>query len=411
MDYVLGLSLTSSAVRWVLVEGDEGEPVDRGVFDGDAVRAMTADAIVDELLAGSVGDRVVRAVGVTFAAASEATARALVGALTARGFDGVTAVAELAAVDALACGIADVAELDGVVVCVVDDDGAVVAVLDAGGVTVERVAGRAGDPRFADALRTRWANDVCQPEVVFVLGTGNLESLANDLEQGSPAPVSTAVDADLAMARGAALASAEFVEPADVVSKRVALQGNSRVMTLTSVLVAASVTLVVSASVAVGLQLGSGSEPEPVQRPVTDAAQQNVPEVKPPAPPLPTAAPRSIAALTPPAEVPAAPPAAVESVVMAAPPAPEVLPEPPAYVPPAPEVPAYVPPAPEVPAYVAPVEPPAYVPPNTLPGPAVAQQAAPPAQQVVPQPVPPVEQPRLRDRIIDKIPILNRIGD
>ena len=164
MDYVLGLSLTSSAVRWVLVEGDEGEPVDRGVFDGDAVRAMTADAIVDELLAGSVGDRVVRAVGVTFAAASEATARALVGALTARGFDGVTAVAELAAVDALACGIADVAELDGVVVCVVDDDGAVVAVLDAGGVTVERVAGRAGDPRFADA-GTRAANAAaCEAE-------------------------------------------------------------------------------------------------------------------------------------------------------------------------------------------------------------------------------------------------------
>ena len=67
-------------------------------------------------------------------------------------------------------------------------------------------------------------------------------------------------------------------------------------------------------------------------------------------------------------------------------PAPEVAPAEPAYVPPAPEpvapAPEYVPPVPD-PVYVPPA-PPAYVPP-----------VAPP-------------QPRLRDRIIEKIPLLNR---
>jgi hypothetical protein len=68
------------------------------------------------------------------------------------------------------------------------------------------------------------------------------------------------------------------------------------------------------------------------------------------------------------------------------PPAPEVAPvvepadEPPAYVPPAP---VYTPPAP---AYVPPAPPPNYVPP------------APP-------------QPRLRDRIIERIPIINRFHE
>lgn len=76
---------------------------------------------------------------------------------------------------------------------------------------------------------------------------------------------------------------------------------------------------------------------------------------------------------------------------MAVPPAPEVAPinEPPAYIPPAPvytpPAPAYVPPAP-APAYVPPAPPPNYVPP------------APP-------------QPRLRDRIIERIPIINRFHE
>jgi hypothetical protein len=156
---------------------------------------------------------------------------------------------------------------------------------------------------------------------------------------------------------------------------------------LTSVLVAAVVTFVVAVSVAIGLQ---AVPDQPVQRGVVDAADRSIPAAPPPsvaqaAPVTPPAAPRPTPAMAPPKivgtvslnapQAPAPPPAAPVD------PAPEYQPPAPVYVPPAP---AYVPPP--APAYVPPPAP-AYVPP------------APPPQ------------PRLRDRIIEKIPIINRFHE
>ncbi len=88
------------------------------------------------------------------------------------------------------------------------------------------------------------------------------------------------------------------------------------------------------------------------------------------------------------------------TVAVAVPPAQEAapIPEPPAAAPIAPE-PAYVPPAP---AYVPPAPVPAYTPPV----PAAVPPAAPP-NYVPPAPV----QPRLRDRIIERLPIINRFHE
>jgi hypothetical protein len=190
-------------------------------------------------------------------------------------------------------------------------------------------------------------------------------------------PVYSAAEADLALARGAALASARAVNTLD--APRAPLM--SRTGALTSVLAAAVLIFVVSLSVALGLRLTPGSESTPERPRVANADA--------PAPSVPEAAPQSPRPATPPPPQAPAPEIIVaRTLVVAVPPAPEVAPppgpvnEPPAYAPPAP---AFVPPAP----------PPAYVPP------------APPPNYVPPAP----QQPRLRDRILERIPIINRFHE
>ena len=96
MECVLGLSLTPEAVRWVLVEGDEGYPVDHGTFDAEAMKHMGVGGLVDALLTDhAVTTSDVRAIGVTSAAGVEATAAAVVDALHARGLDDVVSVSDL----------------------------------------------------------------------------------------------------------------------------------------------------------------------------------------------------------------------------------------------------------------------------------------------------------------------------
>jgi hypothetical protein len=161
----------------------------------------------------------------------------------------------------------------------------------------------------------------------------------------------------------------------------------SKTSVLASVLVAAGVTLVISLSVALGLQATSDSPTEAqnasatgeqikeMTAPSKARAATAAPKLEqhPAGEPLPAARP---AAPEPAAPVPAAPP--VAQTMVAVPPAPAAVPDA--------DVPAYVPPAP---AYV---PPPAYAPPQ-------------------PQ-VPAVQpEPRLRDKIIERIPIINRFHD
>ncbi|MGB7504645.1 MAG: hypothetical protein WA965_04360, partial [Mycobacterium sp.] len=88
------------------------------------------------------------------------------------------------------------------------------------------------------------------------------------------------------------------------------------------------------------------------------------------------------------------------------PPAAPVAP-PPVYQEPIAPPPAYIPPAP---AYVPPVPPPNYLPPAPAPAPAYVPPVLPPPAQV-PNTVPQYQEPRLRDRIIERIPIINRFHE
>jgi hypothetical protein len=377
MDLVLGLSMTSTDVRWVLVEGTTGEGA---TIHRDSIDFDTLDDVID-----AVGDNRLHAVGVTWTNEAETEASIVLEALAARDLENVIAISELEAADALATGIAYRAGYNDVAVCLIEPDAAVVAMVNSEGVTVDRIArplDRADVVELPSSVIALFDMDDWQPEAIFVVGSADdLDLVMSSLEGATASPVISAAEADLALARGAALASARAVNTLE--APRAPLM--SRIGALTSVLVAAVVIFVVSLSVALGLRLTPGTDSTPEQRPAADAADAPAPAA--PAPSVPKAAHKS--------RPPAAPPSAARTVPAAVPPAPEVAPvaepvvEPPAAAPIAP-APVYVPPAP---AYTPPA--PAYVPP------------APPPNYVPPAP----PEPRLRDRIIERIPIINRFHE
>ncbi|WP_264000317.1 DUF7159 family protein, partial [Mycolicibacterium vanbaalenii] len=135
MDLVLGLSMTASSIRWVLVDGATGEEsvtIDRGSVPVDD--AFQADALLDRLLG-----RPVHAIGLTWTVEAERTASAVWQGLTDRGVENVIAVSDVESAEALACGIADLAGCERVVVGLAEPGTSVIAAVTPDGVTADRV--------------------------------------------------------------------------------------------------------------------------------------------------------------------------------------------------------------------------------------------------------------------------------
>lgn len=431
--------MTSEAIRFVLVEGatGDGATLDSGTLD-IAVSGADAEALLDAALgdgpyAAAPGHRP-RSVGVVWTDAVAAEATAVVAGLTARGVDNVIALTPSEAAAALVTGLSDLTGRTELAMCVSEPEVALAAVVTADNVLVDLVE-REDAAGLAQAVLGTIDSTGAQPEALYVLGSGSdVDALLAELGGQATVPVLSAAEADLALARGAALASAQdFVGVAAPLAIAHAAERprrpwlTRRVPALTSLLVAAVVSFVVSLSVALGLRLTPDTRSDDTATQQAASASDQPARAIAPAPealieiPLPPAAP-------PPAPPPAAPPPEVAPVVDAVPaapaPEPEVAPvsepafEPPAAPPPpapvdvppvyVPAAPVYVPPAP---AYVPPA--PAYVPP---PAPAYVPPAPAAPGYVAPQSpgyVPPVEapQPRLRDRIIERLPIINRFHE
>lgn len=387
MDVVLGLSMTSSSVRWVLVDaatGAENLTVDLGSVP--RLEDFDAGAFLAELL-DRAAPRRVDAIGLSWSTEAEYTASSVWQALTDLEVENVIAVSDVEAAEALACGIADIAGCERLVVCVAEPCESVVVAVTHDGVTADRVDNSA----LTDV-------EGYAPDAIFVLGSGDVAGAKSELERRLEVPVLSADESDLALARGAALAAASAVSILDA-HEAPARRRLTPTATLASVLAAAVVTFVVSLSVALGMSLTPDSPAPQMARSVTEPAPE--PAVTPKPTPV-KAAPKPEAAPTPPpqeaqpvavempapeaAPLPEAPPPVYEEPLAPAP----ALPPAPAYVPPSPPE-NYLPPAPAAPAYVPPAAPPAQVP------------------AVVPQQ--PVQQPRLRDRIIERIPIINRFHE
>ncbi|MEH3143638.1 MAG: hypothetical protein PGN37_26570 [Mycobacterium kyogaense] len=379
MDLVLGLSMTSSSVRWVLVEGTAGDgaTIDRGSVDRAGV---DAGALLDSLI-GEDASRRLHAVGLTWCSSAESTASAVWQALTDRGVENVIAVSDIEAAETLALGIAEVAGHERVIVYVAEPAASVLVGVTPDGVTADRVDGAA----LAEA-------ELPAADAAIVLGSGDIAGAMAVLQQRTNAAVVSADQSELALARGAASAAASAVALLEV-ADRSSGRRLSATAVLASVLAAAVVTLVVSVSAAVGLSL----TPDPAPH-MARSVQNEVPEAAPPAPEV----------VAPPA--PAAPPPAPAAPVVNEVPAPEAveLPAPPEAAPVVEQPPAAAPPP--APEYVPPAPAPDYLAP--APGAPVLVPPGGPLPAAVPPPVVVDNpQPRLRDRIIERIPIINRFHE
>ncbi|MCT7661881.1 hypothetical protein N4S67_26135 [Mycobacterium sp. CPCC 205710] len=399
--------MTPSAVGLVLVEGADadGATVDRDAIEilpgrrssAQQTSEQAAAAVLrTEAIAAVRGHRV-QSIGVTWSDDADTEASLLLRSLSDSGFDNVVPVRLPEATEALAWGIAEVIGHDITAVCVIEPETVIALIVHTPEGAVQTAVHHAMD---SEAALIGWLSAVFtqadwQPEALVVVGSGgDFDALMPRLEDALSVPVFAPAEAELALARGAALASAhntDLMFADDGYGDTQPERGGRRLTPSgpLAMLVAGAVTFVVSVSVAVSMEFA----------PNRDAA---------PAEPSPAAKSSAEAAAAPAASVPAAIPAPVAEAPPALPPpqAPPVDAAPPVELPA--ELPlAPVEAAPEAPPVdVAPAAPVAPLPPEAPVLPPQAPVVLPPESQApglmpaVPTPVP--ERRGFLQRIRDK---------
>lgn len=398
MDAVLGLSVTPSAVGLVLVEGQDadGPTMDRDAFEVRSRRQQSsaqhtceqaaAAVLRTEAIAAARGHRL-HSIGVTWSDDADTEASLLLRSLSDSGFDNVVPVRLPEATEALAWGIAEVIGYETTAVCVIEPETVIALIVHSGEGAVQTAINHTIDSeehliRWLSAVFTRadW-----QPQALVVVGSGgDLEALMPRLEDVLSVPVFAPAEAELALARGAALASAHNTEPAFADDPQAAGQhrredgrrplGQKGPLVL---LVAGVLTFVVSVSAAISLQLAPKKEPrQPEARPAANtSAQTPAAYTHAPAFPPPVAIPAPLV------QEPVAPPPEAPPVEVAPPP-----------------VEAPIEPLPEAPVVLS------DAPPADLPAPVEGAPLPPMPEQVAPPPVAPEpERPGILQRIRDRL--------
>jgi hypothetical protein len=332
VDTVLGLSMTPTTVGLVLVEGHEadGATIDHDAFEVraaggvsavDASRQAAAAVMETQAIAAAGGHRL-HSIGVTWSDGADAEASLLLESLTDSGFDNVVPVRLPEATEALAWGVGRVIGYEKTAVCVIEDEAVIFMVVDTRDSTVHTAVSHVleTDHDLISWLAAVFERDHPRPEGLVVVGLGDgQDGITSQLENALGVPVSALAEAELALARGAALASAQSAEfplapvgeePTDDDAGRARSWPLSYIGALT-MLVAGVLVFVVSLSLAVGLRLtpekdsGSAGSRQVANTAGMPAAPQ---AVVPPAPPPPQEVPAPIANTPPELPPPAAPP-------------------------------------------------------------------------------------------------------
>ncbi|TEA06250.1 DUF7159 family protein [Mycobacteroides salmoniphilum] len=218
MDVVLGVSMTPTTARLVLVEGAgaDGRIVDTDtiiVSDGEgSASEQVLSAIVgtrDGMLDG--GHHLV-STGVVWS--DHAEAAELRDSLASRGIDGVGFFSALHAGGALAKAASNVTGYDKSALLVIEPENATLAVVDSADGSI---VGLASEPLITGVTPGVLASLVNPlkghenaPDGVFLLGLGtDVSDLTDPLGEAISLPVNSPDQPELALARGAALASAQ----------------------------------------------------------------------------------------------------------------------------------------------------------------------------------------------------------
>ena len=223
MDIVLGVSMAPRTVRLVAIEGQnaDGVTVEQEEFEVGAVDNSAAGA-VDQVIDAIIGSREgvlegghrLTSTGVTWS--DPAGVGALREAIATYELGGVMLVAPLLAAAALAQTVGYALGYERLAMLFVEPANATLAVVDvADGSIVDLHRRQVGDSR-AGGLAAELATMVAgldargsRADGVFLIGCGtDIVALKSTLEAATPLPVTGPEEPDMALARGAALASA-----------------------------------------------------------------------------------------------------------------------------------------------------------------------------------------------------------
>jgi putative ABC transport system ATP-binding protein len=223
VDTVLGVAMAPTTVRMVLLEGKkaDGVTVNQDNFDlttnGDAPTTTAPDRVIATIL-GSREDAAeagyqVTSTGVTWADPAEAAA--LREGLATRKIENVMLVSALLAAAALAQAAGNATNYARTALLFVEPDAATLAVVNTADGSVADVRRRPlpeiDDGSVAELVEmVKGAEEMdAPPDGVFVVGSGvDIAPITPALEAATSLPVSAPEEPEMALARGAALASA-----------------------------------------------------------------------------------------------------------------------------------------------------------------------------------------------------------
>ena len=221
MEIVLGVSMTPTTVRMAIVEGEkaDGVIVDHDVFDITAIDGSATSSASDQVIAAVLGTQEgaiagghhLVSTGVTWS--DHAEAAVLREALVARGIDDVMLVSELHAAAALTQAVGRAVGYDKTALMFVERDTATLAVVETADGSVVKVLSQNLHSADAIAVLTEMVTSLeaeeSLPQGMFVVGSGvDVTSVKSHLKNLLSVPVIAPEEPQLALARGAALASA-----------------------------------------------------------------------------------------------------------------------------------------------------------------------------------------------------------
>ena len=221
MEIVLGVSMTPTTVSIALVEGEkaDGVIVEHDVFDITAIDGSATSSASDHVIAAVLGTQEgaiaaghhLVSTGVTWT--DHAEAAVLREALVARGIEDVLLVSELHAAAALAQAVGRAVGYDKTALMFVERDTATLAVVETVDGSVVKVLSQSLHGADAIAVVAEMVTSLEVQESVaqgmFVVGSGvDVTAVKAHLQDLVSVPVIAPEEPQLALARGAALASA-----------------------------------------------------------------------------------------------------------------------------------------------------------------------------------------------------------
>jgi hypothetical protein len=214
---VLGLSMTSTSVGWVLLDrqGPDAFTLDHDAFDvqpaadgtTDDTSQHTAAARGAHAIATTSGHKV-GSVRVTWSEDAEADATALLKSLADLGLDNVLTIPLTQAAQTWGIEVGRSNEHSKTALCILEPGTATVMVVATGAGSVRTAVTNTREhvANLIDWLTTIFRRDGWLPESLHLVGArDDLDAVAGPIGDALPIPVSDFVDTQLALARGAAL--------------------------------------------------------------------------------------------------------------------------------------------------------------------------------------------------------------